>query len=382
MKNDDANSLLINAGLWRFLPLSAFILIMVSGFVVSVLTLSNTPSEGWDGRYDLSGFVEGKLTAQISRHLNEKFLATKPFSILERAVQWSILGDAGSAVRQGCPDWFFLVDEFQIHPHADTNAQSRASIVSHVAQMLSRRSIRLVITIVPDKSRMEQEHLCGLHRSVKLAARIDEWISSVMSENIPVIDLRVPLQVVNHDTYYKTDSHWNEVGAQLAAGYIARELHSMKIIEKPEKAIDPTAIKSIAIERSGDLFRVSNLDALPGWLRPAAEVTQVSVVSTVASTSDDLFDASGLPPVVLVGTSFSRTANFVPFLSQYLALQVANLAKDGGDFDGAALSYLRSESFNNEPPKIMLWEVPERMLQKSLTRSEQLWIDHFVKESH
>ena len=67
--------------------------------------------------------------------------------------------------------------------------------------------------------------------------------------------------------------------------------------------------------------------------------------------------------VALIGTSFSRNSNFVPFLEQALGASLGNFAKDGGEFSGAAKDYFASPAFRETPPQLLIWEIPERDLQ-------------------
>ncbi len=152
-------------------------------------------------------------------------------------------------------------------------------------------------------------------------------------------------------------------------------MQDLQLADKTDLKPAPGAIKTVTEERPGDLFRVSNLEGVPLWLRPPVEKVASSTVAPVANKSDDLFGDGGLPSIALVGTSFSLRGNFVPFMSQHLGVPVANLAKDGGDFDGAAMAYLQSKAFQQEPPKVVIWEVPERMLQKPFKESERQWLE-------
>jgi len=76
-----------------------------------------------------------------------------------------------------------------------------------------------------------------------------------------------------------------------------------------------------------------------------------------------LFGDAGLPNVALIGTSFSRNSNFVGFLQKALNAPVGNFSKDGGEFSGAAKAYFDSPAFKQTPPKLLIWEIPERDLQ-------------------
>ncbi len=365
------------AGWTRFIPVAAFGVIMLGGFAVTQRSLRDVPEEKWEGIGKIHRLLDGEATRQFSTQLNEHFLLSKPFAKIERGVTWTIAGDTGASVRRGCDGWLFLSDELTPYAHAAENAAARARIITQTAADLQLRGIKLVVAVVPDKTRIEEDHLCGLHRPAAFANRLNDWVSTLASNKVEVLNFAPALAAMKEERYYRSDSHWNERGANVAATTLADRLQSLKLVDKPAAAPDPKAIQSNTTERSGDLMRVSNLEGLPAWMRPATEVTQVSKVAPVAVASDDLFGDAGLPTVALVGTSFSRAANFVPFLSQHLGAPVANLAKDGGDFDGAAYAYLNSKEFKTQPPKVVVWEVPERMLQKTLTASEKKWLETF-----
>ncbi|MFZ6734553.1 alginate O-acetyltransferase AlgX-related protein [Undibacterium sp. Ji42W] len=365
------------AGWTRFIPVAAFGVIMLGGFAVTQTSLRDVPEEKWEGIGKIHRLLDGEATRQFSTQLNEHFLLSKPFAKIERGVTWTIAGDTGASVRRGCDGWLFLSDELTPYAHAAENAAARARIITQTAADLQMRGIKLVVAVVPDKTRIEENHLCGLHRPAGFANRLNDWVGTLANNKVEVLNFAPALSAMSGERYYRSDSHWNERGANVAATILADRLQSLKLVDKPATAPDPKAIQSNTTERSGDLMRVSNLEGLPAWMRPATEVTQVSKVAPVAVASDDLFGDAGLPTVALVGTSFSRAANFVPFLSQHLGAPVANLAKDGGDFDGAAYAYLNSKEFKTQPPKVVVWEVPERMLQKTLTASEKKWLETF-----
>jgi len=369
------------AGWTRFIPVAAFSIIMLGGFAVTQTSLRDVPAEKWEGIGNPRRLLEGEATRQFSAQLNDHFLLSKSFAKIERGVTWTIAGDTGASVRQGCPDWLFLSDELTPYAHATENAAARAKIISQTASDLQKNGIRLVVAVVPDKTRIEESHLCGLHRPAAFANRINDWVATLANNKVEVLNFTPTLAAMTGERYYRSDSHWNERGADLAAKTLAERLQTLKLVDKPATQPDPKAVQSNTTERSGDLMRVSNLEGLPAWMRPATEVTQVSKVAPVAVASDDLFGDAGLPTVALVGTSFSRAANFVPFLSQHLGAPVANLAKDGGDFDGAAYAYLNSKEFKTQPPKVVVWEVPERMLQKTLTASEKKWLASFASKT-
>lgn len=361
------------------LPALVFVLMMLAGLVVTVASLRQVPVSAWEGMTEPKAWLGGESTRRFTANLNTHFLPSKLFAQVERAVTWTLVGDTGAQVRTGCPDWFFLAEELEPFSHAAQSAQARANIVAAVSKNLKTKGIALVVALVPDKSRVEQAHLCGLHRASHFADRLSQWQAALTQAGVNVINLEPVLSALPGERYYRTDSHWNEAGSEASAAAIAR--HVQAGAGQAAALPDTTRLSRQTVNRPGDLMRLSNLAGLPAWLRPATEKAQLTAIaaaandsSAAATAADDLFGDAGLPTVVVVGTSFSRTSNFVPFVGFYLGQQVANLAKDGANFEGVAMAYLSSPAFRQTPPKTVLWEVPERMLQKPLSKDELQWM--------
>ncbi|BCO28717.1 alginate O-acetylase AlgJ [Rhodoferax lithotrophicus] len=356
------------------LPAAMFVVMMLAGLGVTVQSLRNVPESAWAGFTEPTKLLGGESTRQFTSNLNDHFLPSHFFAQVERAVTWTLVGDTGAQVGTGCSDWFFLTEELETFPHPQQSAQARADIVAAVAKNLKAQGIDLVVALVPDKTRIEQAHLCGLHRSPLFAQRLSQWQTALTQAGVNVLNLEPVLSALPGERYYRTDSHWNESGSDAAALAIAKHLKGASGVPSAEAA----QMNRQTADRPGDLFRLSNLEGLPALLRPPVEKAQITTLAAApavpAAGADDLFGDAALPTVVVVGTSFSRTSNFVPFLSHYMGAEVANLAKDGGNFEGSALAYLGSPTFEQTPPKTIVWEVPERMLQKPLSKAEQQWM--------
>jgi len=146
---------------------------------------------------------------------------------------------------------------------------------------------------------------------------------------------------------------------------VAQRIQQRGIKATPEQAFDIT--QAPLATRPGDLVRLAGLDWLPPKLQPVGEQVVASTAHengpAASSNPDDLFGDAGLPNVALIGTSFSRNSNFVGFLQKALNAPVGNFSKDGGEFSGAAKAYFDSPAFKQTPPKLLIWEIPERDLQ-------------------
>lgn len=311
--------------------------------------------------------LHGEITHRIAKELAKAPLPGQAAD-LERAGSWLVLGDTGPRVRPGCAQWLFLADELKVNRHAAANAKAKADAVIALQQGLQQRGIRLLVSVVPDKSRIAASELCGLTRPGLSNARIQQWAQLLKGAGVTTLDLTASLQPLGAQAFLRTDTHWSETGAQAAAQAIAEQVKGMGFSATPNKAFD-TRQEALA-PRPGDLVRLAGIDWLPVALQPPQEqvaptviTERVEAASGSADNLDDLFGDDNLPNVALIGTSFSRNSNFVGFLQRALAAPIGNFAKDGGEFSGAAKAYFDSPAFKQTPPQLVIWEIPERDLQ-------------------
>jgi len=362
---------MINRKYLVLIPLLTFVGLLLAGLYVSVVSLKAVTTEEWHEMASMEKILSGESTKRFTKLLNQHFVLGKTFSQIQRGINWNLTGDLGPSVRAGCDDWLFLTDELEVYPGGEDSAAFRADIVAQLSARLKERGITLVVAVVPDKTRIESEKLCGLRRPAQFEQRIANWLGRIRQSGAVALDLTPPLQAGAGENYYRTDTHWNENGANSAAFYLASGMAELRLSAVPDaSAVQLNAVK---VERAGDLVHLAGLDGLPRALRPPVEKTSVTEVAPVSVESDDLFGDAGLPSIALVGTSYARNANFIPFLEHYLNEPVANLALDGGDFSGSATSYFAGAGFRDSPPKVVIWEVPERMLEKPVTEAERKW---------
>lgn len=355
--------------------------------VVLVLAALSALRDWADGRISVppaqrtfARFADGGtaqyLAGQLARGAFPSALADA-----ERGAAWLLTGSLGPRVRQGCPDWLFLTDELAVHPHGHANARARLDTVLRVRDRLRRQGIELLVTVVPDKSRIEQAHLCGLYRPAASAGRLDDWMAGLRGQGVPLADLFPVLDQAAHGPqppFLQTDTHWSESGARLAAAAVAEAVRRTGVAVAPSRHI--TATEGPAHAREGDLVRLAGIDWLPARWKPVPDQVRtttfdVQAEAAGAGSADDLFGDADNPTLALLGTSFSRTSNFASFLESSLQAAVPSFARDGGDFWGAAQQYFNSPSFGQTPPKLVIWEIPERVLQMPVGPAERAWME-------
>ena len=328
-------------------------------------------------RSDWPSFMAGEPMQQLAHALAKAELPVHAARI-ERGLSWQVSHDLGPRVREGERDWLFLSDELTPHANAAQSAASRAQQVIELRQRLAADGIQLLVVVVPDKSRIAAAHLGTLHRPAAFDDRVKQWTDPLAQAGVNVLDLSAALGTLQRQgepAFLRTDSHWTEAGAETAAALVAQRIRALGALGfVPPSASRVRLNDRVTAVRPGDLVKLAGLDGLPSGWQPRPELAQQSRFEMVRNTAvasagktdktggADLFGDAELPSIALIGTSFSRNSNFVPFLEQKLNRQVGNFALDGGDFDGAARAYLRSPAFKQTPPKLLVWEIPERVL--------------------
>lgn len=358
---------------WTFI--GAFSLVLLAFVISNLIALNNgdftkTKANGWHG------FITGKPMRALAEDLRSTPFA-EWLGQRQRELSWLVLHDTGPRVRQGCADWLFLLDELRPPVQAASYVHQRLKTAISVYQALSARNLRLVIALVPDKSRIENDHLCTLPRPSALAGRYDEWIAGLSRHGVEVIDLRGPLVEVKkatHAAYFQTDTHWNLAGAQAAAITVAEHLK-----ERGFKPARPVVIRQQIVQERpywGDLVRLAGLDGLPASLRPHPDRLLELEFELKYAEDGQALDAQALfgevpsEHVYLIGTSFSRNSYFADFLAQALGSEVINLAKDGGGFAASMTSFLAQQG-EQAAPAWIVWEMPERSLHEALTEHDR-----------
>ncbi len=345
----------------------AFVTFLAVGFASCAWLLLSGKVEMLPPKLTMDDVLHGEVTHKIAKQLS-KAVVPELAANLERGGSWLLLHDTGPRVRSGCEHWLFLTDEMRINRHAQANAVTKADVVRDVQQRLAKRGIALLVAVVPDKSRIASAQLCDLRRPTQLQARAQAWVEGLNQAGIAAIDLAPTLQPLGAEAYLRTDTHWSETGSAAAANAVAKQVQLMGISATPHKEFE-VKVQAPA-RRPGDLVRLAGLEWLPVSWQPTPEIVVATQTSEKTAqvqggddNLDDLFGDDNLPNVALIGTSFSRNSNFVGFLQQALGAPIGNFAKDGGEFSGGANGYFNNPAFKQTPPKLIIWEIPERDLQ-------------------
>lgn len=317
-------------------------------------------------------FREGRSTGALEKQLDRKLPARASLITVANTLRYVLTGSAGDQVRVGKDGWLFLAEELRFEANASEHLGARTELLGTTARALDRQGVKLVIALVPDKARVYFSKLASGHYPEYNSSRYQDALSALQIQGVTVVDLLQPLALAatQRDVYYRTDTHWNQNGAQVAAETVARKIRQTGL------ELEKTTFSSTfgePVERSGDLIRLMGLGGAPKTLGPRPDLeAPVATRQTSTDNAAGLFD-DNLVPVVLTGTSYSLRGNFHGFLQQALSAKVLNAAKDGGGFLQATTQYLKDEAFRSAKPKVLVWEVPERFLTSKLDQ-ESTWL--------
>lgn len=159
----------------------------------------------------------------------------------------------------------YPVDDYQGYKQLTQDDLDKIYMWIHAFKVwLDSQGIEFYYVIAPDKSTIYPEKLPDTIRQVgqTTADQITEYLSK---RGIQVVDLRpILLQAksMGYDLYYRTDGHWNKLGAYVGYKAIIQELSKkfkvMRSVYMPIHTITYTKP-----ENKGDLYRMMGIESYP-----------------------------------------------------------------------------------------------------------------------
>ena len=310
--------------------------------------LSGARTESEQGAGSL---VDGSAAAAFDRWVEEEHPFREPALEAIATLRYLLLRQAGEGAVLGRDAWLFTAEELERHPGDEQRLRERVAWVAARAGELSAAGVEVVVVLVPAKARaasamvpVRLQSLAG-DRRYRLAADL------LRREGVTVVD---PDGALGPGDFFRRDTHWRPQGAEAVAALVAG-------------VTGPVGGSAFGVERREPLALEGDLTSflpLPEWLRvPHLLPEEYRPVTSTGSAGGGLFDTPEIP-VALVGTSYSADERwgFAAFLRRELAADVLNVAEQGlGPFEPLA-AYLSGETIREIPPRLLIWEVPERYL--------------------
>ncbi|WP_181702172.1 alginate O-acetyltransferase AlgX-related protein [Chthonobacter albigriseus] len=313
-----------------------------------------------DGASFTEEWLRGGRTAEITALYNERFALKDTGIDLFGSIAYVLFGEGRDGVLIGEDGWLFTKEDFETDKHSAERLARNLMLVTAARDKLAAQGIRLVTAVVPSKAGIYGEHLGGYRWPAEPAGRYDRVLQALADAGIPAVDLRPAMTAAKADgpVFLKTDTHWTPQGAAAAAGAIASVVGTMADTGEPA---DFRLVEGPSFEHSGDLLRYVRLGPLAYWIGP--EPDRVVALDAEGEAAGGLLGEAEIP-VALVGTSYSAESRwgFEAALKASLKRDVVNLAEMGkGPFEPMA-AFLSGDTVKNAPPKVVIWELPERYL--------------------
>jgi alginate biosynthesis protein AlgX len=220
---------------------------------------------------------------------------------------------------------------------------------------LRERGVELVMMIQPPRGLMHADKLdASVYDADAARASYLRTLHGLRANGVVVPPLEKLLEEKGTEDYFwRTDHHWTAAGTRRTAQIVAEQVRAMTAYADVRRQKFVTRREGL-VGRRGTLSKAAL--ELCGF--GAAHEYMPRFVTESAGAGTDLFGDESVPQVTLIGTSNSGPIyNFSGFLSEYLEADVLNASVLGGGMDGAILSYLSSEEFRSNPPKILIWEL-------------------------
>ncbi len=266
-------------------------------------------------------------------------------------------------LRQGLDGWLFRDRaDFRILKPLEEDISAG---IGDLSAALKQRGIQLVIVVPPtrgiaaadkvDRGDASQAKFDIVAATSAYRARLD----ALRQAGAVVPDILAANGALGADFFLKRDTHWSAEGARVSAAAVAAALSASKTYGAIPK-------RAFVTEASGDEEAAERMgEAVEKMCDIEIEPQRANLYRTVpaaGASADALLGEAPPPPVVLVGTSFSRRddgdSNFAGFLQEALSVDVLNAAVSGGGADAAIIAYLSSRDFLQAPPAILIWEFP------------------------
>lgn len=268
---------------------------------------------------------------------------------------------ARDAVLEGKANWLFAGWESLAAAKPDAEKAS-IQLIAQVDRALAKRNIKLIVAIVPLKSRYYETLLPdGVTISDGVRKRYDFLLTELRSEGVIAPDLREAFRTVvigKQEVFYRTDFHWTTFAAEASADQIAAVITSKGTLPgKPGSGM-----------QLGDWMNDRHLGDLAANFLPPERKRMIGpesyVIRTPAKNGLGLLDAEPAP-VAVVGNSFVQPYfGFPQRLSNRIDRPVS-LKWNPGDTGPWAtlLQYLQSSEFKSAPLNFLVWQFNEAQIQ-------------------
>lgn len=268
----------------------------------------------------------------------------------------------------GKDQWLFY--RYEVSEPSDEEATLQTiDLIQRFSKILQSNGVTLAVAMVPIKMRVYAEHLPDdIKLNPFMANNYARMTSALSQHGVHVLDLNTPFltsSLRNSTTplFYRLDTHWSLTGAMVAAEAVKTGIETNPALRQLVSSLPP---KEYNIAYGKRKIPSAGRDLIAQLPRNSIkfdyeQVTPISITAKQPSASG-LTDAIVPPGIALLGSSYSKDwTGFPDGLRYMLQRDVLSMGvgADQGSWVGME-AYLRDDGFQLNPPKLLIWEMPER----------------------
>lgn len=262
---------------------------------------------------------------------------------------------------RGRDEMLFLREELVDFPDGSTHLTSQN--IANVVKILERHGVYVEVLLIPTKVSILPEKLYVPWRYHIKQGRYNRFTTELNQLGVTTFNVKTTLEDIKTNSgvpiWAKRDTHWAPFAAYKVGQVVAKDLVSKGLTTSLPRS--QTSYQEIIKSYHSDIYKAAS-PALRQGLLPTEEFLVPQVTLKGSGLLDD-----AVPEVVLCGTSYSVK----PFpaldsgLIQGLDTDVLNLGIDSGGIWQSMRSLMSQQAYFGHPPKIVIWEFPERQYNLS-----------------
>jgi len=316
--------------------------------------------------------ADGSWTSAYGKQFDGSLLIRDPAITGFGIFNYMLFGDGRRGVVVGKDGWLFSDEEFTPTSKIEPLIAPKLAYIREVHARLRARNVDLVVALLPSKLRVYGEKAGDHPIPTVLKPVYTELLNGIRSAGITAPDLLSVMMAgkARDQLFLRTDTHWTPGGAALVAAAVAREAKAHGLISGADwPHADFRLTPGGRSQHSGDLLKFLPLGSLQST-GPAVDLYPDLRGSEANDANMSLGDAlltQKQVPITLVGTSYSfnQRWRFEDALKAYFKSDLVNAAQEGRGPLKPMETYLDSPDFRNAPPRLVVWEIPERYLWSS-----------------
>ncbi|WP_168224824.1 alginate O-acetyltransferase AlgX-related protein [Rhodoferax aquaticus] len=273
----------------------------------------------------------------------------------------------GNIAIPGKNQWLFYGVEFSDASSTEKTAES-AALIAGINAQLRDNGVSMLVSLAPIKARIFKQHLPDDKALTPyLESNYKRLLDVLTAKGVAAADINsvfiASTQPPDSALYYRLDSHWSQRGALLAAETIKKEVDNRADLKAAIAGLPPLTMKLVEQKRARP-SKARDLTQLMSAEEGAKYESEnfIPILFQRAAGTATLTGAEEVPKIVLVGSSYSQEwTGFADSLRYHLQRDVGNYSLDASIGQWVSfLRYLQSDAFQATPPKLIVWEVPER----------------------